>query len=700
MPALIDLQDIRKSYGGGDRPSVEVLHGVSLSIRAGEFVAIMGASGSGKSTLMHILGCLDRSTSGIYRFAGRDIGGFDPDELAWLRREAFGFVFQGYHLIQALDALRNVEMPAVYAGTPTTERDTRARRLLERLGLGDRLEHRPTQLSGGQQQRVSIARALMNGGRIILADEPTGALDSQSGAEVMSLLAELARAGHTIILITHDRDVAAHASRIVELHDGRVVADSVVDPVTSSALNAASNLATHDVPTSEVLTLDAHASERQASEGYASKAASPKAQAHDAAIDAPSIHDDLMSRMATGVARNATPWTDAREAMRAAWRVMWTNRFRTLLTLLGIVIGVASVIVMVAIGLGTQEQVIAKMATFGTNRIYVVPGSNSPREPGGTLSEADVDIVRDVPHVKLAMPFAAGTVTLRAGNTDVRTQLWGVTTDAEEILNWKPSRGLYFTKDDERELAPVLLVGKKAREKLFGNDDAVGRYVLVNNVPFEIIGELAEKGAVSGERDDDDVVLTPFSTGSRRVIGDTHLSWISVLVDDLDHAPETTQAIKAALTAAHHIEDFHVWDQAAAVQAQQQTQRTLTLLLGLIAAVSLVVGGIGVMNIMLMTVKERTREIGIRMATGARQRDILRQFLTEAMLVSLVGGVTGTIGGLAIGSALILFDVPVIFSVRGIVAAFACALATGLVFGFMPARQAARLDPVVALASE
>ena len=684
MPSLIELHDIRKSYGGGDSPSVEVLHGVSLSIGAGEFVAIMGASGSGKSTLMHILGCLDRPTAGTYRVAGRDIGGFGADELAWLRREAFGFVFQGYHLIHALDALRNVEMPAVYAGTSTTERDARARSLLERLGLGDRLEHRPNQLSGGQQQRVSIARALMNGGRIILADEPTGALDSTSGAEVMALLTELAQAGHTIILITHDRDVASHASRIVELHDGRIVADST----SKAALLPAQEVEAHRTGFDASTLAGADTSD-------APGPAEPRAPA-----GVPSIRDDFMSAMATGVARNASPWTDVREAMRAAWRVMWTNRFRTLLTLLGIVIGVASVIVMVAIGLGTQEQVIAKMATFGTNRIYVVPGSNSPREPGGTLSEADVDIVREVPHVKLAMPFAAGTVTLGAGNTDVRTQLWGVTTDAEEILHWKPSRGLYFTKDDERELAPVLLVGKKAREKLYGDQDPVGRYILVNNVPFEIIGELEEKGAVSGDRDDDDVVLAPFSTGSRRVIGDTHLSWISVLVDDLEHAPETTQKIKEALTAAHHIEDFHVWDQAAAVQAQQQTQRTLTLLLGLIAAVSLVVGGIGVMNIMLMTVKERTREIGIRMATGARQRDILRQFLTEAMLVSLVGGATGTIGGLAIGAALILFDVPVIFSVRGIVAAFACALATGLVFGFMPARQAARLDPVVALASE
>ncbi|RKP47102.1 MacB family efflux pump subunit [Pararobbsia silviterrae] len=688
---LIELEDIRKSYGGGDSPSVEVLHGLTLTIRAGEFVAIMGTSGSGKSTLMHILGCLDRPTSGTYRFAGRDIGAFDADELAWLRREAFGFVFQGYHLIRTLDALRNVEMPAVYAGTPAPQRDARARRLLERLGLGDRLEHRPNQLSGGQQQRVSIARALMNGGRIILADEPTGALDSKSGAEVMALLTELADAGHAVILITHDRDVASRARRIVEIHDGAIVADSASSAASATASTASASA-------SAASTADDRARVREIAQTGSTHIDAEPPTPGPAALFGDTR--DFMAAMAAGVARNATPWADAREAMRTAWHVMWTNRFRTLLTLLGIVIGVSSVIVMLAIGLGTQEQVIAKMATFGTNRIYVVPGSSSPREPGGTLTVADVAIIRDVPHVKLAMPFAAGDVTVRAGNVDVRTHIWSVTTDAEEILHWKPSRGLFFTDEDERELAPVMLLGKKAREKLFGEANPVGRYVLVNNVPFQVIGELEEKGAVSGDKDDDDVVLTPFSTGSRRVIGDTNLSWISVLIDDLDNAPQVTQHIKEALTKAHHIEDFGVYDQAAAVRAQQQTQRTLTLLLGLIAAVSLVVGGIGVMNIMLMTVKERTREIGIRMATGARQRDILRQFLTEAMLVSLVGGVTGTVLGLAIGSVLILFDAPVIFSVRGIVAAFACALATGLVFGFAPARQAARLDPVVALASE
>src|SRR5262249_44597888 len=199
---LIELSGVTKTYRTGEL-AVEVLHGIDLAIYPGEFVAIVGASGSGKSTLMNILGCLDRPTSGSYRFLGENVSGFERDELARLRREAFGFVFQSYNLIGAATATENVEVPAVYAGTPPAARYERARALLTKLGLGERLEHKPTQLSGGQQQRVSIARALMNGGQIILADEPTGALDSKSGAEVLALLEELSHQGHTVIVITH-----------------------------------------------------------------------------------------------------------------------------------------------------------------------------------------------------------------------------------------------------------------------------------------------------------------------------------------------------------------------------------------------------------------------------------------------------------------------------------------------------------------
>ncbi|MDR5776834.1 MacB family efflux pump subunit [Caballeronia sp. LZ002] len=649
---LIDVRDLRKSYSGHDgEPPVDVLRGVTLSIAAGEFVAIVGASGSGKSTLMHILGCLDRPSSGSYRFAGRDVVELGPDELAWLRREAFGFVFQGYHLIATETARENVELPAVYSGMSPDARRTRATELLTRLGLAARLDHRPHQLSGGQQQRVSIGRALMNGGHIVLADEPTGALDSRSGIEVMALLADLSAAGHTIILITHDRQVAAQARRVIEIRDGEIVADS----------------------------------------GRAvTQASPPEGAAAHAMLDA----------MSHGATHTASFAADAQEALRAAWRVVWINRFRTLLTLLGIIIGVASVIVMLAIGRGTEREVIAKMASFGTNRMYVTPDGPSAHALGGTLSVADVELVSRVPNVEFAMPFLTGNITVRYGNQDARTSLWAVGPQGSRVLNWKPARGIFFDENDEHNLATVALVGKRLREKLFGNANPVGKYVLVNNAPFLVIGELEEKGATSGDADDDDVLLIPYSTGSRRVLGTTDLSWISVLVQRIGLSSQTAAEIGAVLEQAHHLHDFHIYDRAASVKAQSETQDTLTLMLGLIAGISLLVGGIGVMNIMLMTVKERTREIGIRIATGARQRDIMRQFLTEAMLVSGIGGALGLIAGMLIGAVLIAANVPAIFSVRAIIGAFACALLTGLVFGFMPARKAARLDPVIALANE
>ncbi|GAB5097912.1 MacB family efflux pump subunit [Caballeronia sp. HLA56] len=650
---LIELREVHKSYGGhGEEPPVDVLRGVSLSIEAGEFVAIVGASGSGKSTLMHILGCLDRPTSGSYRFAGQDVTSFGADELAWLRREAFGFVFQGYHLIGTESARENVEVPAVYSGVKPDARRARATELLARLRLAERLEHRPNQLSGGQQQRVSIGRALMNGGHILLADEPTGALDSKSGAEVMTLLDELSAAGHTIILITHDRQVAARARRVIEIRDGEIVADS------------------------------AHASTEPLS--------------REGVLDAQS----LLGSMSSSSARTASFIADASEALRAAWRVVWINRFRTLLTLLGIIIGVASVIVMLAIGRGTEREVIAKMASFGTNRMYVTPGGDNARGPGSTLDMSDVARVAQIPNVGVAMPFLMGQVTLRHGNADIHTNLWAVSPDASRVLNWTPVHGVFFDDDDERRLATVTLIGKRVREKLFGAANPVGAHILVNNVPFLVIGELEEKGATSGDADDDDVILVPYSTGARRVLGTTHLSWISVLIDELDLAAETATQIGNVLERAHHMRDFQIYNRAASVKAQTETQDMLTLMLGLIAGISLLVGGIGVMNIMLMTVKERTREIGIRIATGARQRDILRQFLTEATLVSGIGGALGVVIGVLIGAVLIAANVPTIFSVRAILGAFACALATGLVFGFMPARKAARLDPVVALSSE
>ncbi|MNW76066.1 Macrolide export ATP-binding/permease protein MacB [compost metagenome] len=646
---LIELEGIRKRYGGHDgAPAVEVLRGLTLSIGAGEFVAIVGASGSGKSTLMHLLGCLDRPSDGTYRFAGQDVASLNPDELAWLRREAFGFVFQGYHLIATESARENVEVPALYAGMPAAARHARSAALLKRLGLGERLDHRPNQLSGGQQQRVSIARALMNGGRIILADEPTGALDSSSGAEVMALLGELADAGHTIILITHDRKVAAQARRVIEISDGEIVEDSgaIAIPATSTAL--------------------------------------PPLDMSRAAHD-------------TG----ASLGTELLDAARAAWRVLWINRFRTGLTLLGIVIGVASVIVMLAIGLGTRQQVMAQLGAFGSNLLYMASRGESSRIPGRSITLADLDALKDVPGISHVLPNVTGNKVIRHGNLDVQTYVRGTGPALPQIQTWPVAKGGFFTEEDEREMATVAVLGARLAEKLMPDvPNPVGQSILIGNVPFQVIGVMSAKGALTGEKDEDDVLLLPFSTAGIRVFGQREPTYTVMAVDDVKRVTEVEAAVDATMFERHRIRDYGISNAAASIAAEAKTQDNMTMMLSLIAAVSLVVGGIGVMNVMLMTVRERTREIGIRMATGARRRDILRQFLTEAVLVSVVGGVAGIVVGVTVAGLLLVWDVPVIFSLSAIAGAFACAVVTGLVFGFMPARKASGLDPVVALAGQ
>ncbi|WP_231757331.1 ABC transporter permease [Microbulbifer elongatus] len=660
MP-LISLRDIRKHYGGyGEAPKVEVLRGIDLDIDRGEFVSIVGASGSGKSTLMHIIGCLDTPTSGEYLFEHEDVASLSRDQLARLRSKVFGFVFQAYHLIPTESARENVEVPAIYAGIDEVTRQARAIQLLSGLGLGERLDHRPSQLSGGQQQRVSIARALINGGTVILADEPTGALDRESGDQVMTLLRGFAAEGHTVVLITHDQQVAASADRIIEIQDGRIVRD-MRNPRMKHVQDAA------------VARTDT---------GY------------ETSLGSTPIHPPgrALGRLLPGVT----------DACRAAWRVLNTNRARTLLTLLGIIIGVASVVTMLAVGEGAKREVMSRLNAMGSNLLQI--GSSRPKSggPRGVITEEDIEAIAKIPEVRRVMPILRDDALVRFGSFSRNFEVLAPTEVMPEVNRWPVLHGRFFTREENRNVAPVVVLGYRAYQYYFPDaGNPLGHQILIKDAPYEIIGVMSEKASESGHINHDERLYVPRRTGMVRVFPDQRdESYLVVEVVNSEQLYRAQENIETLLLARHGRADFWLNNAAARQQTELEARNSLTMMLALIAAISLLVGGIGVMNVMLMTVRERVREIGIRLASGARQRDIHRQFIVEATLVSLVGGGTGILLSVVVIAALALLEVPVAPSLNALLGAVACAVITGVVFGLMPARQAARLHPVAALNRE
>lgn len=642
---LIEIDGITKHYRQG-ATIVRALDGVSLTIETGEFVAIMGQSGSGKSTMMNIIGCLDRPSSGTYRVAGIDVATLSTDELAALRCRVFGFVFQRFNLLPEITASENVEIPAAYAGRAKADRAARAKQLLSRLGLGERTGHRPTELSGGQQQRVSIARALMNEAPVILADEPTGALDTRSGEEVLALLKELHAEGRTVILITHNPEIAKHAERTIHIADGKVKLD-----------------------------------EKRARQAHK--------KSHAFSLDLK--------------ARNR--WLpDLVEAAKMALKSMRVNLFRTALTLLGVVIGVAAVVAMLAIGDGSKQQVLERISSMGTNLLVVRPGAARVRGSGdiATLVEEDAMAISELPSVAAVSPERATRATVRVGNIDYQTLVQGAWPGYTQARDWPLAEGSFISEDDVKGYAPVVVLGQTVARTLFPDGGSpIGKYLLVKNVPFEIVGVLGARGATPWGTDQDDIVVMPLSTGYMRMFGKRYLQSITVLVGDSDEIKETEAAIEKLLTERHRgVVDFQIRNTSSILETALATQDTLTILLASVAAISLLVGGIGVMNIMLVSVTERTREIGVRMATGARMQNILLQFNTEALVVCGIGGLVGVALGVAVALIVQSFGVAILLSPLPAVLAFSCAFLTGLLFGYLPARKAAQMDPVVALSYE
>ncbi len=644
---IIELKNIHK-YFGQDGNRVHVLKGINLCIEKGDFVAIIGQSGSGKSTMMNIIGCLDVPTSGSYKINGVEVGKMSKDQLAELRCKTFGFIFQRYNLLNNLKASENAALPAVYLGLNAEDRNKRAVELLKQLELGNKLGNKPNELSGGQQQRVSIARALMNGGEIILADEPTGALDSKSGEMVMEIIKKLHRQGHTIILVTHDGKIAAQASRIIEIKDGEIVAD-----------------------------------ERKASDFYEVK---------DAVKPVKRSRIDMMKYSFL-------------ESLKMSLHAILANKMRSLLTMLGIIIGIASVVSVVALGNASQAKIMAQINSMGTNTIDIMPGTGFGDMRSGrvkTLKVSDSNYLARQGFVDNSTPSVSASGTLVYGNYSLTAQLRGVGAQYFEVKGRDIAQGRVFSEREVDNMASVVVIDDNTLNEIFAdNPNPIGEIIMFNKKPLKIIG-VTEKDSNPGPMSETMNIWTPYTTAMYKINGSSDINSITVKVSDAVNSQVAEESIENILTALHGTKDFFMINSDSIKQTVESATNTMKLLIASIAVISLIVGGIGVMNIMLVSVTERTREIGIRMAIGAQQADILLQFLIEAILICLVGGFMGVALSMIIGFCFNTFseDFGMIFSTASIVLALVCSTAIGIIFGYMPAKNASNLNPIDALASE
>ncbi|MBI4995689.1 MAG: MacB family efflux pump subunit [Rhodocyclales bacterium] len=652
---ILELRDVSKSFVVGEQ-AVAVLKNIDLTIHAGTLVAIVGASGSGKSTLMNVLGCLDRPTSGSYKVGGRSTASLSNNDLAKLRCRYFGFVFQRYHLLPNLSALENVEVPAIYAGTPAAERQANGVKLLERLGLADRVDHRPSQLSGGQQQRVGVARAIINGSKVILADEPTGALDSETGEEMLRILLDLHAQGHTVIIVTHDMAVADHAERIVEIRDGRIVGDRP-----------------NRRPAGQV------------------------SSAGDSAL--PRRARRKRTRLA-GLKRFA-------EAFKMARLALLSHRLRTVLTMLGIVIGIASVVSIRAIGEGGKRHIQETIGPLASNRVEIRRGSGwGDGAAAGirTLSPADVESIRAQPYVHSVTPMTQARTTVRYANVDTGATIFAVGESFLEVRGIVLAKGRGFTAEEIQDQAQVVVIDHEAERKLFGAGDApLGQVIIIGNVPCMVIGVTSEKSKDLFPSSGANLML-PYTTAGIRLFGYQHFESITVRVREGQNSRLAEKNLTTLVSYKHGVKDFFTNNMNTLAEAYEQTTRSIALMLSLVASIALMVGGIGVMNIMLVSVTERTREIGIRMAVGARQSDILKQFLVEAVMICLIGGALGVALSFAFGYVFAMFVTvtkwKMVFTADSFILAFFCSTLIGVTFGFLPARNASRLQPHDALSRD
>ncbi|WP_439290758.1 MacB family efflux pump subunit [Lonepinella koalarum] len=641
---IIEIKGINKFFGEGENRT-QVLKDIDLDIKKGDFIAIIGQSGSGKSTLMNIIGCLDTATSGSYKIDNQEVSHLNRDQLSDLRQQKFGFIFQRYNLLSTLSAVENVALPAIYAGVDQQARLARAASLLDKLGLGDKLENKPSQLSGGQQQRVSIARALMNGGEIILADEPTGALDSKSGETVMEILTQLHSEGHTIILVTHDKQVANFANRIIEIKDGRIIEDT------------------------------------RKSDLIAHKDTTPKINKN-----AFSFYKDQFM-----------------ESFKMSVNAIVAHKMRSLLTMLGIIIGITSVVCVVALGNGSQQKILENINSMGTNTMDIFNGTgfgDRRAEKNQNLTVSDSDILAKQSYIESSTPNSSVSGTLTYGSQSFTAQVYGV---GEQYFNVKgliTVTGKIFGANDVANNENVAVIDDNTVDQIFPNSDPIGQILMVNKKPLKVIG-VAKSNNNMGSSSNLKIYI-PYTTAMNKISGNQKIDSITVKIRDDVNSTVAEKGLTNLLQVRHGKKDFFVMNTDTIKQTIEATTNTMTLLISSIALISLVVGGIGVMNIMLVSVTERTKEIGVRMAIGARQANILQQFLIEAVLICLIGGVTGILLSVLFGTIFNLFmtDFTMIFSSFSIISAVLCSTLIGVIFGYVPAKNASQLNPINALARE
>lgn len=687
---MIQLTNIRKNIG-----QAEILKGINLRIEKGEFVAIIGQSGSGKTTLLNIIGTLDEPSSGSYVFANYEVTKLNSDEKSRLRREKIGFIFQRYNLLSLMSAQENVALPAVYAGVSSQRRDERAKELLANLELADKFNSKPNELSGGQQQRVSIARALMNGGDLILADEPTGALDSKSGVMVLDILQRLNSQGHTIVLVTHDPTIAAKAGRIIEIKDGEIIKDSL-------------NLNPCHFERGEESIFNKENSKSSVDSSLSTKAQNDKNSVQNLNLNANSAQKVQipLTAMPQEIKTYHLLKNQIIECLKIAYSSILAHKLRSLLTMLGIIIGIASVVSVVALGLGSQKQILESISRLGTNTIEVRGGRGFGDIRSGKvkLALSDLYALKSLPQLE-SVEAQDGTSSIATyGNISLSAKMEGGGVSIFSIKGLNLGTGRFFNESEVSNADNVAVIDDNGRKRLFDGflpEQIIGKTIICNKQPFKIIGILEK----DSRRPDTDItvrIYTPYTTLRNKITGSRVVEQIIAKVRDDASPALAEEAMIRTLEIKRGKKDFFTINSDSIRQSIEENMATMTLLITCIAVIALVVGGIGVMNIMIVSVSERTREIGIRMAIGARKEDILFQFLIEAVMICMMGAVLGV--GLC---ALIVFafnsvstDFLMIVSSGSVVLGLASSVLIGLIFGFFPAKNAANLNPINALSKE